>query len=710
MSPRSRQDADILTTPKDSLRTPKFYQEINGGLTSVRSPRYPHDLDSLNTPKVLTTPKVGIEDLLSTPTLTTPKTCDFWKDSGQLFSPLTPGGHTPSTPREPPKDLPLDSSIGLSSPCDGVLAKRRKLTKLHSTNSRSLESDSNSCDTPTTEQELFPKDLSKRNTEKDDDDDDNKREDSNGSHLPSIHDTYRREDGSLSPVQSEMDRVRHKVGAVAISASPKRFKHPNKILPEALKLSKEFGVDVPSSYHPSPLAVPSPNWTAISAFMTSEGLALKTPKVLDNFVFDVLPPNTPNTPKIGRERSPENQGVVSDRQKYDDPRHARPKTEQRVTFADQPRIHTGTPPTPPPPYPEDLSMPHKSNSSSSSLVEPKQEYREQTQQPEQRDQRDQIKEEPREYPVIPPGFPPYYLHPGITPHHVYSGSPPASPPRVPNLPTNLYQHYQQRQLYADAPRHPGLSAVLEMAYDSHNHSRNYNVWQSHSQESSPAPPHVPTTWPIPSHHHPTSNPPTNSYNIKPNLANLALKEEQESQEINQRRKSKQEDDSDIDPSQQPPKKRGKGKGKNNIKELGGPKRVFTCPHCQRSYDWNYNLNRHLKYECGKENAFMCSKCGRRFPHKQNCVYHLKRKHKIVCETIDQYVANGLVLFKGSIPPPGQGDGHTSPGPPMRHDSMDSPHPHMGHGSPSDGRLMGHGSPPDGRLMGHGSPPSLQHNQ
>ena len=46
-------------------------------------------------------------------------------------------------------------------------------------------------------------------------------------------------------------------------------------------------------------------------------------------------------------------------------------------------------------------------------------------------------------------------------------------------------------------------------------------------------------------------------------------------------------------------------------------------------------------------AFMCSKCGRRFPHKQNCVYHLKRKHKIICETIDQYVSAGLVVFQGN---------------------------------------------------------------
>jgi hypothetical protein len=92
----------------------------------------------------------------------------------------------------------------------------------------------------------------------------------------------------------------------------------------------------------------------------------------------------------------------------------------------------------------------------------------------------------------------------------------------------------------------------------------------------------------------------------------------------------------------------------------GPRRVYTCPHCQRSYDWNYNLNRHLKYECGKENAFQCAKCGRKFPHKQNCVYHLKRKHKIVCDTIDQYVASGLVVFRGSAGPAGQQSAKPTP--------------------------------------------------
>merc|ERR1711879_796678 len=70
-------------------------------------------------------------------------------------------------------------------------------------------------------------------------------------------------------------------------------------------------------------------------------------------------------------------------------------------------------------------------------------------------------------------------------------------------------------------------------------------------------------------------------------------------------------------------------GKKEKDTSGGPKRVYSCPHCQRSYDWNYNLNRHLKYECGKENAFQCAKCGRKFPHKQNCVYHLKKTQNCV---------------------------------------------------------------------------------
>lgn len=664
MSPNN----DILTTPKESLKTPKFreFNEMTGGLVALRSPRDFRDFDSLNTPLPLTTPVPHGEGLLSTPTLTTPRTADWG-----LFSPMNLGSNC-SSPRESsqrdnrPADLPLDSTIGLSSPHDGVLAKRRKLKNLNSSHSRSIESDSNSCDTPTTETD-FPRDLSKKG--------DRSRIGSDSS--PQAEDL-------ASPTNhvSDLDRVRDKVGAVAISTSPRWFKHP-KHLPESLKLTKELLSDMPSSYHPSPLAVPSPNWTAISAFMTSEGLALKTPKVLDNFVFDVLPPNTPSTPKVNRERSPESsQPLNYEKHKFQEDMRIKQRTEGRVTFADQPRPQSLTPP---PPYPEDLSMRHKSIDD----VVPKQEYHDPYHQHNNRlsppspptHLEDQVKEEPREYPNIPPGFPPYYLHPGITPQQIYSrqserpASPPASPPRAI---TNSNPYQPRQQFYAGLQRHPGLN--LSSLYDGHNPP--YNMWGGghHHSDMHGHGPHV--TMPTPpqniwnrTHPEHLNQGMQNYVNLKPSLKELSVKSETrlstDSQDSLKKkcRKMRQDemDPNDHDPNQegQPPKKRGKGKGKaansNNNKDPNGPKRVFVCPHCQRSYDWNYNLNRHLKYECGKENAFMCSKCGRRFPHKQNCVYHLKRKHKIICETIDQYVSAGLVVFQGN-PQAGlsAATGHPSP--------------------------------------------------
>jgi len=46
MSPNN----DILTTPKESLKTPKFreFNDITGGLAALRSPRDFKDFDSLN--------------------------------------------------------------------------------------------------------------------------------------------------------------------------------------------------------------------------------------------------------------------------------------------------------------------------------------------------------------------------------------------------------------------------------------------------------------------------------------------------------------------------------------------------------------------------------------------------------------------------------------------------------------------------------------
>merc|ERR1711962_568245 len=412
-----------------------------------------------------------------------------------------------------------------------------------------------------------------------------------------------------------------------------KFKHPKDVMA-----------------HPSPLAMPSPNWCAVSRLMSKDSLALQTPKVLDNFVFDVLPPNTPNTPKVSREKSPENSQPLN---------YEKHKTEKRPCL----------PESPPPPYPEDLSI-HK-NPHPVPLTVPKQEphYPDYRGPPSPRE----VKEEPQEYTAatnsLPRDFPPYYLQPGINPQHFYrSAERPASPPASP--PSQYH-----RQFYPGIPRHPSLSAVLTPHYgDPGSHPPPSHWWAGHHEPG----PHLGNGH-LPGQQQPhlwrghTEQPGLQGLGtyggIKPNLdldkvkseVRLSTESQDYSQDHNKKkaRKSREEPDGEGDPNQ-PPKKRGKGKGKAKDTN-GGPKRVFICPHCQRSYDWNYNLNRHLKYECGKENAFMCSKCGRRFPHKQNCVYHLKRKHKIVCETIDQYVAAGLVVFHGSGNPNGPGTSKSDEG-------------------------------------------------
>jgi hypothetical protein len=550
---------DCLTTPKESLKTPKFreFHDMAGCLAALKSPR---DVDSLNTPL----PVPSSDALLSTPTLGTPRTADPWHNIFPLgTSPLALASNcsSPTTPtrgggRDPrPSDLPLDSSIGLSSPHDGVLAKRRKLKNLNSSHSRSVESDSNSCDTPTTDSDSVPRDLSKKG----------ERERSRSDSSP----CGPSEEPLPSPRLSDLDRVRDRVGACAIATSPRlspswKFKHP-KPLHEGLRGCKEVLA------HPSPLAVPSPNWNTISRMMSKDGMALQTPKVLDNFVFDVLPPNTPNTPKVNRDRSPEHSQPLN---------YEKPKAEKRPCL----------PESPPPPYPEDLSL------QKPPLAVPKQEpYPEYQGPPSPRE----VKEEPVEYGSglprgIPSDFPPYYLTRDFNPQQFqpYRSERPASPPASP-------PHAAQyaRQFYR--PPHPALSSVLPH-YDPSGHG-----------------PHPAHWWPG---HHPGHDLPG------PQLGNGHLQQQQQQghlwrghteqagglqglaayqglkpvldkvktetrlstdsqdyggQEAGKKKARKgrpEEAEGEADPNQ-PPKKRGKGKGKAKDTS-GGPKRVFICPHCQ----------------------------------------------------------------------------------------------------------------------------------
>ena len=84
------------------------------------------------------------------------------------------------------------------------------------------------------------------------------------------------------------------------------------------------------------------------------------------------------------------------------------------------------------------------------------------------------------------------------------------------------------------------------------------------------------------------------------------------------------------PILQPPPKKKSSNGRKRNESAGKPgeRQSFKCQKCGKCYNWNYNLNRHMRFECGIENRFECSLCHKRFPYKQNAAIHLKRKHKL----------------------------------------------------------------------------------
>lgn len=74
------------------------------------------------------------------------------------------------------------------------------------------------------------------------------------------------------------------------------------------------------------------------------------------------------------------------------------------------------------------------------------------------------------------------------------------------------------------------------------------------------------------------------------------------------------------------------------------KQSFKCQKCGKCYNWNYNLNRHMRFECGIQNRFECSMCQKRFPYKQNAAIHLKRKHKLPMDNADDMLAQGHITL------------------------------------------------------------------
>ena len=158
-------------------------------------------------------------------------------------------------PREPPKDLPLDSDIGLRSPCEGIVAKRREKFR------KSKQHSENSIDT---NPENSPRDMSVA-----------KLISEAGGEGVSTPTLTRRSPSPPPPASN--------------------FKQPHK--PESLRLpSANKAEELPAHYTPSPLAVPSPNWMVVERYFGDS--MLKTPKQLDSSVFDFLTPATPRSAKL----------------------------------------------------------------------------------------------------------------------------------------------------------------------------------------------------------------------------------------------------------------------------------------------------------------------------------------------------------------------------------------------------------------------------
>jgi len=83
---------------------------------------------------------------------------------------------------------------------------------------------------------------------------------------------------------------------------------------------------------------------------------------------------------------------------------------------------------------------------------------------------------------------------------------------------------------------------------------------------------------------------------------------------------------------------------NLVKKEKEQKQSFKCQKCGKCYNWNYNLNRHMRFECGIENRFECSMCQKRFPYKQNVAIHLKRKHKLQLDNADEMISLGHITL------------------------------------------------------------------
>lgn len=54
---------------------------------------------------------------------------------------------------------------------------------------------------------------------------------------------------------------------------------------------------------------------------------------------------------------------------------------------------------------------------------------------------------------------------------------------------------------------------------------------------------------------------------------------------------------------------------------------FSCPRCNKVYNWRTNLRRHVRLECGKAPQFHCSYCPYKTKQKGHLTRHIAGRHR-----------------------------------------------------------------------------------
>ncbi|KDR21816.1 Longitudinals lacking protein, isoforms A/B/D/L [Zootermopsis nevadensis] len=69
--------------------------------------------------------------------------------------------------------------------------------------------------------------------------------------------------------------------------------------------------------------------------------------------------------------------------------------------------------------------------------------------------------------------------------------------------------------------------------------------------------------------------------------------------------------------------------------------IFPCDRCGKLYVHKNSLQRHMKWECGKEPIFQCPFCPQLCKRKEHRIRHIRRQHSDMIDYIDMDVFPGI---------------------------------------------------------------------